>query len=220
MYRLILWPLLVLVALFIAVFVSNLMNLQWSVSILVPIVVAVILAFFSQKLPQLVRPVAVSAKITDTDYIHTKDATVPASGHTVQITIESAGALTVLLTELSAVVVERRPASGTLSPVAGVVAPRKFELCLDFDPPSLHPLPNNHGQPHADFPLKVSPGDPEVLDVTIRTAVGDVRWYFVLETMCLGVRRTTRIDLGGRPFRTMARPTEAHGSTNLPANIP
>lgn len=203
-YNWLLWPSLISLTLVIIVALLTLLEINWMAGILVPIVIAILIAIFVQRLPQILKPVAVTAKVKDVDFMIYDNATVPASGHTVHITVEANGTLTVLLDRLRAVVVSRGPPGGHLSPHLGVVESRPFELLLDYDPPVLRPIPRADGSV-IEFPFKVSPGDPEVFDLTVYTETADVQWYIELETVCLGVRRTIRIDLAGRPFRTMAR---------------
>lgn len=184
-----------------------LFKVNWVAGILAPVVAAILTGWFLQRFPQLGRPVAVTVKLNDIDYVTVGDSQIPASGHTVRITVEATGPLTVLLDELRPVTVSRESPGGYLSPHLGIVEPRAFEVLLDNDPPALRPIPPGGGQPAGDFPFKVSASDPEVFDLTVLTETADVRWYFELDTVCLGRRRTTRIDLAGRPFRTIARPS-------------
>ena len=64
------------------------------------------------------------------------------------------------------------------------------------------------------LPLKVSEGDPEVIEVTAGTTSHDVSWYLELEWSSGGRRGTLPVDLGhGTPFRTSAlkgRPLYVH----------
>jgi hypothetical protein len=52
------------------------------------------------------------------------------------------------------------------------------------------------------LPYRVSVEDPEVLLVNARTENCDCRWYLELDWSAQGRTGTTRIDDGGRPFRT------------------
>ncbi|MFE3111624.1 helix-turn-helix domain-containing protein [Kitasatospora indigofera] len=64
------------------------------------------------------------------------------------------------------------------------------------------------------LPLKVSEGDPEVIEVSARTTAHDVSWYLELEWSSGDRKGTLRVDLGnGKPFRTSAvkgRPLYVH----------
>lgn len=192
---------LVVVALLVA-------KVNWVTAVLVPVLVAAFSPLILQRFPQFRRPVLITAKLNDIDYLVVGGTHVPASGHTVRITVETTGPLSVMLDQLRPVVVSREPPAGYFSPHFGVVKTRPFEVLLDHDPPTLQPVPDADGST-VDFPFKVAVNDPEVLDLTVRTEHGDVRWYLELDTVCLGRRRTTRIHLAGRPFRTMARPQGA-----------
>ncbi|MGP3947868.1 hypothetical protein [Streptomyces sp. 7N604] len=184
--------------------------------VLAPLIVAFLTFWFVHRFPQLRRPVAVTAKLDDVDYLVVGQKQVPASGHTVRLTVEAIGPLPVLLDRLRPVVVSRARPEGHLIPHLGIVEPRRFEVMLDADPPILRPLSESDGRKGPDFPFKVSADDPEVFDLTVHTETADIRWYLELDTVCLGRRRTTRIDLAGLPFRTMARPpiTRAAGQSS------
>jgi hypothetical protein len=155
-------------------------------------------------------PIVVTSKILDVDYVVTggpngRDVYVPASGHVIRLSVEAADTRTVLLQSLRPKVLSRGEASGQLAPHLGVVTPRPFDVLLDENPPRLRPV-----DPAAPgFPFKVAPGDPEVFDLRAFLSNGDVRWELELQWMCLGREGTTKIDLGGSPFRTMARPGTA-----------
>ncbi|MFC9327081.1 helix-turn-helix domain-containing protein [Kitasatospora sp. NPDC057015] len=64
------------------------------------------------------------------------------------------------------------------------------------------------------LPLKVSEGDPEVIEITARTTSHDVSWYLELEWSSGDRKGTLPVDLGnGTPFRTSAvkgRPLYVH----------
>ncbi|WP_329500632.1 helix-turn-helix transcriptional regulator [Kitasatospora herbaricolor] len=64
------------------------------------------------------------------------------------------------------------------------------------------------------LPLKVSEGDPEVIEITARTTSHDVSWYLELEWASGDRRGTLPVDLGhGTPFHTSAvkgRPLYVH----------
>ncbi|NEA54215.1 helix-turn-helix domain-containing protein [Streptomyces sp. SID13666] len=64
------------------------------------------------------------------------------------------------------------------------------------------------------LPLKVSEGDPEVIEITARTTAHDVSWYLELEWSSGDRKGTLPVDLGhGTPFRISAvkgRPLYVH----------
>jgi hypothetical protein len=149
-------------------------------------------------------PLAVSVKLADVSYLVVRGPggaeEVPADGHRVRMIVEALDPPAVVLTELRPVVLTRRPRAGGLLPHHGAVPVRPFAVRLDEDPPRLDQLGD------AGFPFKVTPDDPEVLDLTVHTATADVRWVLELDWTCAGRSGTRRVDLGGQPFRTMARP--------------
>jgi hypothetical protein len=154
-------------------------------------------------------PVVVTSRILDAEYIETVDQSgrsimVPASGQSVRLTIEATDSRTAIIQNLCPFVHSRSEATGSLrkSNALGIVPPRPFEVFLDERPPCLKPI--DPAGPH--FPFKVGPGDPEVFDLTVLTSTGDVKWWLELSWTCLGQEGTLRVDLGGSPFRTMARP--------------
>lgn len=158
-------------------------------------------------------PIVVTSKILDVDYMVTVDQSgrsvlVPASGHIVRLTVEATDSRTAIIQNLCPIVLSRSEATGSLSPRFGIVTPRPFEVLLDERPPCLKPTdlagPN--------FPFKVGPGDPEVFDLKVLTSAGDVKWWLELSWTSLGQEGTLRVDLGGSPFRTMARPKRVSAS--------
>lgn len=152
-------------------------------------------------------PLVVTSKILEVDYIATVDrggrrVLVPASGHIVRLSVEATVSRTVLLHSLCPIVLSRSEATGSLASHWGIVTPRPFEVLLDESPPCLKPI--DPAGPH--FPFKVGPDDPEVFDLKVLTSTGDVKWRLELSWTYLGQEGTLRVDLGGSPFRTMARP--------------
>jgi hypothetical protein len=164
-------------------------------------------------------PIVATAKIFDADYLNVAEpngarASVPASGHIVRITVEAADSRTVLLQAMRPVVLSRQDVTGQLSPHLGAVQPRPFEVLLDENPPQLRPVvvPGSPAAP--TFPFKVAPDDPEVFDLTVCTSQGVVLWILEVDWTCAGRNGTLKIDLGGRPFRTAARPMAAVSATS------
>jgi hypothetical protein len=152
-------------------------------------------------------PIVVTSKILDVDYMVTvgqdgRRVLVPASGHIVRLTVEATNSRTAIIQSLCPIVVSRSEATGSLSPHYGLVAVRPFEVLLDESPPRLKPI--DPAGPH--FPFKVGPGDPEVFELKVLTSTGDVEWRLELSWTSFGQEGTLLVDLGGYPFRTMARP--------------
>lgn len=82
---------------------------------------------------------------------------------------------------------------------------------LDLDAPRPRPVLT---EGHTGLPLKVSEGDPEVIEITAQTTSHDVSWYLELEWSSGDRKGTLTIDTGhGTPFRTSAlngRPLYVH----------
>ncbi|MCM2422858.1 transcriptional regulator [Streptomyces sp. RKAG293] len=82
---------------------------------------------------------------------------------------------------------------------------------LDLDAARPRPVVIEGG---TGLPLKVSEGDPEVIEITARTTSHDVSWYLELEWSSGDRKGTLPVDLGhGTPFRTSAvkgRPLYVH----------
>jgi hypothetical protein len=158
-------------------------------------------------------PIVVTSKILNVDYMVTvgqggKEVLVPASGHIVRLTVEATDSRTTIIQNLCPIVLSWSEATGDLAPQFGVVTPRPFEVLLDEKPPCLKPI--DPAGPH--FPFKVSPGDPEIFDLKVLTSTGDVKWRLDLSWTCLGQEGILHVDLGGFPFRTMARPRRLSAS--------
>lgn len=86
------------------------------------------------------RPIVVTSKVLDVDYVVTagqdgRRVLVPASGHTIRLTVEAADSRTTIIQNLYPVVLSRSEATGRLSPHWGIVTPRPFEVLLDEVPP-------------------------------------------------------------------------------------
>ncbi|MFD5080475.1 helix-turn-helix domain-containing protein [Streptomyces sp. NPDC058371] len=87
----------------------------------------------------------------------------------------------------------------------GALTPRSFDVDLDKDRPIARSVAGNDSGttiPAMRLPYRVSVEDPEVLLVNARTENCDCRWYLELDWSAQGRTGTTRIDDGGRPFRT------------------
>lgn len=156
-------------------------------------------------------PLATTVQVLDAELVATERSLAPASGHTVRIAVQALGATTLLL-GLRVTVVSRAAVTGQLLPQFGSVDPRPFEVLLDADPPVVRPASTPEGR-GPDFPFKVSNDDPEVFDLTAHTEAGEVLWVLDLDWSCRGRTGSTRIDLDGQPFRTVARPRDRAGGT-------
>ncbi|MET8678699.1 hypothetical protein ABZW18_14250 [Streptomyces sp. NPDC004647] len=153
-------------------------------------------------------PLDFHVTISDASYVYVPagtgepQRTVPVSGHTVRLHV-MAPDRTVVLAGLRAVVLERRPPRGELSPHAGVMPVRAYTVLLDEDPPRLEP--RGPDTPPA-FSYKVGPDDPETFELRAETARWHVTWVLELDWVCDRRSGTTRVDIAGHPFRTVARP--------------
>jgi hypothetical protein len=154
-------------------------------------------------------PLAVTVKIIDEDYVVFTEVDrvveVPASGHGLRLVVEAAGSRPVVLTALRPEVLSRRDRNGDLNRRAAAMPLRRFEVLLDAQPPCLRVVSVSDGGGDSDFPFRVTPDDPEVLELKVRSESGDVCWVLHLDWVCDGRAGTTRIDFDGRPLRTMAR---------------
>ncbi|WP_345666813.1 hypothetical protein [Streptomyces similanensis] len=153
-------------------------------------------------------PLACHVKLTETSFFHVPALgdepvrTVPASGFILRLTVTALAGRTVVLSALRPVVLERHRPRGYLTPHAGVVSPRRYTVLLDPDPPLLKP----RGDDRRPFSYKVGPDDPEVFELLVVAERSYVVWTLELDWICEDRQGTTRIDLAGHPFRTMARP--------------
>ncbi|MEV6649642.1 helix-turn-helix domain-containing protein [Streptomyces sp. NPDC051219] len=89
----------------------------------------------------------------------------------------------------------------------GVLTPASFAVNLDVPRPLARPVAGFDGEkalPAVTFPFRVSSTDPVVLRVETATSRCDCDWYLELVWTRSGRSGTTRIDDGGRPFRTSA----------------
>lgn len=127
--------------------------------------------------------------------------TVPLSGHTVKVFVTSREP-GVVLTDLRAVVLERRAPRGRASPAYGVLEPRPYTALLDEDPPRLVP---RDGAPQV-FAYSVGPDDPELFTVCPQTERWLVTWLLEFHWTFRGSEGTSRVGLAGGPLRTLAWP--------------
>jgi hypothetical protein len=144
----------------------------------------------------------VKAELREASYVITDEpARVPASGHLLRVTVETAEASAVILGGLRVEVVSRRPPSGEYAPHAGALRPRLFDLRLDPEPPTI--APSGDGP---DFPFTISATDPEVFDIRVHLDHGDVSWRLLVDWGLRGRTGTLVVDAAARPFRTMSVP--------------
>ncbi|MFE2042219.1 helix-turn-helix domain-containing protein [Streptomyces sp. NPDC059477] len=130
----------------------------------------------------------------------------------VRITVQGRSETAVVLEALRVRVVGRAaPVQGSSYAMdqgcGGSVTPRYFDVDLDMDRPIARSVPGadpDRELPAVKMPYQVSSTDPEVLEVTARTAGCACDWYLELDWSSQGRTGTVRIDDGGRPFRTSA----------------
>ncbi len=128
----------------------------------------------------------------------------------VRLSVQGTSDTAVVLTALRVRVTGRAdPAPGNAYAMdqgcGGALTPRYFAVDLDKDRPIARAVAGNDAGtpiPAVRMPYRVSAKDPEVLEVTARTADCDCRWYLELDWSSGGRSGTVRIDDGGRPFRT------------------
>ncbi|MFI9784946.1 hypothetical protein ACIHEI_15775 [Kitasatospora sp. NPDC051984] len=144
-------------------------------------------------------PVAITCEV-ESDYVIQRDWSdgVPLSGGLVRIFVEAVEDRAVLLRALRPIVVARRPPlDGTETTHLGIPQVRKYSLDLDKNPPRLK---------GPKFLYTVSPGDPEVFELTVTSTRHYVEWRLELDWTCAGRSGTSVIDLGGHPFEFTAKP--------------
>ncbi len=132
----------------------------------------------------------------------------PLPAPTVELTVRGRTGDVVVLRELRATVLERRPVpTGEMATVGcgGDLAVRTFGANLDDEPPVLQPLGGSTpgDVPPVRFPYRVTSSDAEVIRVRAFTGNCDCRWVLDLVYVDGGQERTLRVDDGGQPFRTV-----------------
>ena len=139
---------------------------------------------------------------------------VPGHYQSIEIIVQGTGTDTVVLSALNVRVTRiAAPLAWNAYSMAegcgGGIATRSYGLDLDAARPQPVVTEGSTG-----LPLKVSEGDPEVIEVTAETTSHDVSWYLELEWSSGGRSGTLPVDLGhGTPFRTSAlkgRPLYVH----------
>jgi hypothetical protein len=129
----------------------------------------------------------------------------------VEVVVEGTTPYPVVLTGLTAEVVERAPPPRGVHVVpfgGGGLPTRRFEVNLDKSPPTVTSAAAaselESAPPPIDFPYRVSATDPEVLLVMASTERCDCSWRASLEWVYQGKKGTTVIDDAGQPFRTVS----------------
>jgi hypothetical protein len=134
-----------------------------------------------------------------------------ASSTGVRFIVEGATSHPVVLTGLTAEIVERLPPPRGVHVVpfgGGGLPTRRFEVNLDESPPTVRSLAAapelESAPPPIDFPYRVSATDPEVFLMIGSTLACDCAWRANLEWVYQGKKGMTVIDDAGRPFRTVS----------------
>ncbi|MFJ5550289.1 hypothetical protein [Streptomyces sp. NPDC093225] len=157
--------------------------------------------------PAAAAPFTLGVRVQHQDVVSVADGDrildLPAAGHTVRIVLTGTGPRPVVLTGLRAEVLERAERYGELSRHAAQITPRAFAVLLDEDPPPVLPLGES------DFPYGLAADETEVIDVRADVARGHVRWVLWLDWTSGDRNGTTRVDVDGRPFQTVARTAPA-----------
>ncbi|TJZ94870.1 hypothetical protein [Actinacidiphila oryziradicis] len=135
---------------------------------------------------------------------------------TIDITNQTSSNEAVLLTGLHVLVRHRQPA-----PTTGIVvgdgqcgaaqAVRPFTTDLDKPGPVAIAQPdpggpNDPGHPPVTFPFKISPGDPEVFELTAKDTTCDCAIAVEIDWVAAGKAGKTILDNGGHGFSVLAAP--------------
>nr|BFE83755.1 hypothetical protein GCM10020093_063560 [Planobispora longispora] len=125
----------------------------------------------------------------------------------ISITIQGKESKPVVITNLRARILERRPPvpSGVVIPPrgAGPIVSRAFEVNLDRTPPTLDYFNGEEGDNKPIvFPYKVSDTEPEVFLVLATANKCDCLWELDLSWAAAGQTGVTVINNDGVPFRT------------------
>ncbi|MFB7475190.1 hypothetical protein [Kitasatospora sp. NPDC056184] len=115
-----------------------------------------------------------------------------AGAPVLEVLVEGRSAHAAVLKELRPVILSRRPPRPIHHSwfAASALPLRHFELDLDADIPELQPL-------GANFPFKVSRGDPEQFVIRCRSTRDEVRWFLELHWVCAGRPGIVRIPEEG-----------------------
>lgn len=131
----------------------------------------------------------------------------------------AAGAGPVVVEELFARVVGRRTpldwnAYEMSSGCGGAITPAIFAVDLDVSRPILRPVDGGSEEgplPAPKLPYQVTSSEPLVVKVEASTKGCDCDWYLEVRWSAGDRTGVTRIDDGGRPFRTSAAAGRVHG---------
>ncbi|MFE6128219.1 helix-turn-helix domain-containing protein [Streptomyces sp. NPDC056437] len=137
---------------------------------------------------------------------------VDAGGMRLQLTVTGKAQESVVLIAVHVRVVARKAplAWQTYSMGEGCgsgITPQTFAVDLDKPRPIVRPVAGQQGDtvvPAKDFPYKVSSGDPQVLNLDLKTEAHDVSWYLEVDWSAGDRRGTVRVDDNGKPFRASA----------------
>ncbi|MFC8830978.1 helix-turn-helix domain-containing protein [Streptomyces sp. NPDC057137] len=131
----------------------------------------------------------------------------------------AAGAGPVVVQELFARVVGRRAPLGwnayeMSNGCGGAITPAVFAVDLDASRPIVRPVDGASEEgplPAPKLPYQVTSGEPLVVKVEASTNGCDCDWYLEVRWSAGNRTGVTRIDDGGRPFRTSAAAGAVHG---------
>lgn len=121
---------------------------------------------------------------------------VAPSGSIFVVTVEARAPRAVILHGARAVVLSRRPPRRAclIKGVAGGLDVRRFDVNLDCENPQMR----MRGE--RDFPLTVSPDDPEEFWVQAVTAANEITWTVAVDWVVNGIAGTTLVNHAGPPF--------------------
>ncbi|WNO73099.1 helix-turn-helix transcriptional regulator [Streptomyces sp. AM8-1-1] len=137
---------------------------------------------------------------------------VDAGGMRLQLTVTGKAQESVVLNAVHVRVVARKAplAWQTYSMGEGCgsgITPQTFAVDLDKPRPIVRPVAGQQGDavvPAKGFPYKVSSGDPQVLNLDLKTEAHDVSWYLEVDWSVGDRHGTVRVDDDGKPFRASA----------------
>ncbi|MBG6104758.1 hypothetical protein IW249_005172 [Micromonospora vinacea] len=121
---------------------------------------------------------------------------VAPSGSIFVVTVEARAPRAVILHGARVVVLSRRPPRRAcmIKGVAGGLDVRRFDVDLDCENPQMR----MRGE--RDFPLTVSPDDPEEFWVQAVTAANEITWTVAVDWVVNGIAGTTMVNHAGPPF--------------------
>jgi hypothetical protein len=174
--------------------------LVWTMGIVTAVAAGLIQKRVEKALPPA-RPLTTTVRLDVGNYVRIpQDAgsrVVPRSGLNIEIVVETSTAQAVILHEMRAVVISRESlAEGRPLAQLGAMEVRRFEVCLDDEPPRIE-LTGSPG-----FPYKVTNADPEIISVTARVRDAVISWRLELVWSCGGRKGVLPVDVQGNPFVT------------------